>query len=197
MRILWSRSSFLATTAKLTSGRLSRVPWRRPMKTWKSLLWTMARPIAAPEIAQRFPVRYIRQPNRGLCASRNVGIQESRGRFLIFLDADDRLKPEAAEAGLRVLAERPNCAMAVGDHIFVSENGRHLSDSRKECFSSAHYEALLKSNFIEMISSVLFRRTCFRPGGGIRYQASRSRGLRALPPRRQGLSDLLPPYRGR
>jgi glycosyltransferase involved in cell wall biosynthesis len=119
-----------------------------------------------PEIAQRFPVRYIHQPNRGLCASRNVGIRESRGSFVIFLDADDRLKPEAAETGLRVLAERPNCAMAVGDHIFVSENGSHLADSRKDCFSSAHYEELLKSNFIEMISSVLFRRTVLEQVGG-------------------------------
>jgi glycosyltransferase involved in cell wall biosynthesis len=31
----------------------------------------------SPEIARRFPVRYIRQPNRGLCEARNAGIRES------------------------------------------------------------------------------------------------------------------------
>ena len=76
---------------------------------------------SSSEIAQRLPVRYIRQPNRGLTASRNLGVWESRGSYIVFLDADDRLKPEAIETGLRVLAGRPECAMAVGDHLFVSE----------------------------------------------------------------------------
>jgi glycosyltransferase involved in cell wall biosynthesis len=121
---------------------------------------------SSPEIAQKFPVRYIRQQNRGLTASRNLGIRESRGSYLVFLDADDRLKPEAIETGLRILAERPECAMTVGDHLFVSEDGSHLAESSKDCLFESHYEALLKSNFIEMISSVLFRRSVLEDVGG-------------------------------
>ena len=34
---------------------------------------------SSSEIAQRLPVRYIRQSNRGLTASRNLGVWESRG----------------------------------------------------------------------------------------------------------------------
>ncbi len=79
------------------------------------------------EIAQKFPVRYIRQQNRGLTASRNLGIRESRGSYIVFLDADDRLRPEAIETGLRVLAQHPECAMAVGDHVFVSADGSYLA----------------------------------------------------------------------
>lgn len=118
------------------------------------------------EIAQKLPVRYIPQPNRGLTASRNLGVSESRGSYIVFLDADDRLKPEAIETGLRALTERPECAMAVGDHLFVSKDGSHLADSRKDCLAAFHYEALLKSNFIEMISSVLFRRSVLDKVGG-------------------------------
>ncbi len=121
---------------------------------------------SSPEIAQKFPVQYIRQPNRGLTSSRNRGVRESRGSYIVFLDADDRLRPQAIEIGLRVLARRPECAMVVGDHLFVSENGAHLSDSRKNCLAASHYEALLKSNFIEMISSVLFRRSVLDEVGG-------------------------------
>ncbi len=121
---------------------------------------------SSPKIAQRFPVRYIRQQNRGLTYSRNLGIRESRGTYVVFLDADDRLKRDAIETGLRVLTGRPECAMAVGDHLFVSEDGSHLADSRKNCLLESHYEALLKSNFIEMISSVLFRRSVLEDIGG-------------------------------
>ncbi len=121
---------------------------------------------SSPEIARRFPVRYIRQPNRGLCEARNAGIRESKGDYLVFLDADDRLKPGAIEAGLRALAQRPDCAMAVGDHMFITADGGYLASSTKECSTHSHYEALLKSNFIEMIASVLFRRSIFDEVGG-------------------------------
>jgi glycosyltransferase involved in cell wall biosynthesis len=121
---------------------------------------------SSPEIARRFPVRYIRQPNRGLCEARNVGIRESKGDYLVFLDADDRLKPRAIEAGLRALAQRPDCAMTVGDHVFITADGGYLASSTKECSTRSHYEALLKSNFIEMIASVLFRRSIFDELGG-------------------------------
>jgi glycosyltransferase involved in cell wall biosynthesis len=124
----------------------------------------------SPAIAQRFPVRYIRQENRGLTASRNLGIRESQGSYIVFLDADDRLKPDAIETGIRVLGERPDCAMAVGDHRFVSSDGSHLAHSRKDCLRESHYEALLKSNFIEMISSVLFRRCVLEEVGGFDTQ---------------------------
>ena len=118
------------------------------------------------EIAQRFPVRYIHQENRGLTATRNLGISVSRGDYVVFLDADDRLRPKAIETGLRVMAEHPECAMTVGDHLFITRDGAYLSGSRKASLRSSHYEELLKSNFIEMISSVLFRRSVLVEIGG-------------------------------
>jgi glycosyltransferase involved in cell wall biosynthesis len=121
---------------------------------------------SSAEIARRFPVRYMRQENRGLSEARNTGIRESKGSYLVFLDADDRLKPEAIETGLRALALRPDCAMTVGDHVFIAANGSYLAGSAKEDPLHSHYEALLKSNFIEMISSVLFRRSIFDEVGG-------------------------------
>jgi glycosyltransferase involved in cell wall biosynthesis len=116
---------------------------------------------SSPEIAQRLPVRYIRQQNRGLAEARNSGIRASRGSYVVFLDADDRLKPEAIETGIRALELHPNCAMAVGDHVFISTDGSYVASSKKVAPVHSPYESLLKSNFIEMISSALFRRSVF------------------------------------
>lgn len=114
---------------------------------------------ASGEIAQQFPVRSLHQCNRGLSAARNKGIRESKGSCLVFLDADDRLKPGAIETGVRMLREHPECALSVGDHVFISADGSGYKASRKACLRDHHYEALLKSNFVEMVSSVMFRRT--------------------------------------
>jgi glycosyltransferase involved in cell wall biosynthesis len=118
------------------------------------------------EIARALPVRYLYHENRGLCVSRNEGVRASKGNYILFLDADDRLKPDAIENGLGVLAEQPECAMSVGDHMFICQDRLHVAASRKECLSEFHYEALLKSNFIEMISSVIFRRDVLEEMGG-------------------------------
>src|SRR6266513_5232454 len=46
------------------------------------------------------PPRYIYQENAGPSAARNTGFEQSRGEYLVFLDADDRLLPEALEIGV-------------------------------------------------------------------------------------------------
>src|SRR5689334_574125 len=55
-------------------------------------------------------VHYIWQTNQGLSAARNTGLRHSRGDYLVFLDADDRLLPGALVAGLEYLSIHPDAA---------------------------------------------------------------------------------------
>ncbi|HWO82736.1 MAG TPA: glycosyltransferase family A protein, partial [Solirubrobacterales bacterium] len=52
------------------------------------------------EVAGRYEtVTRIQQRNRGVAAARNAGWKASDSEFLAFLDADDRLLPDALEIG--------------------------------------------------------------------------------------------------
>lgn len=52
--------------------------------------------------------------NRGVCASRNLGVRSARGSFLAFLDADDRWRPEKLREQLAVFHANPEVDLIAG-----------------------------------------------------------------------------------
>lgn len=123
-----------------------------------------------PQIAQSYPVRFVQGTHQGVSAARNLGIRASTGEYLMFLDCDDRLLPDAVALGLAVLAQNPTCAIAVGAHNLITQSGDLIATRHKPAELRDGYESLLYSNFIECTASVLFRRWCFN--GDIRFRRS-------------------------
>lgn len=113
------------------------------------------------EVALAFPgVRYIYQQNAGLSAARNTGIKYSNGQFLLFLDADDWLLPDAMATNYSYLKDHEEIAFVSGAYakFFVKEN--LLIDIKKEVVSD-HYCTFLEGNYIGMHAAVLYRRRLF------------------------------------
>ena len=75
------------------------------------------------ELAARYPVRYIRQPNRGVAEARNCGFNASAGEYVIFLDADDRLTCDSVQAHLHCLAAHPGVGFVVGEIEWIDSKG--------------------------------------------------------------------------
>ena len=116
------------------------------------------------EVVAAYPkVRYIRQENSGVSVARNTGLKQSRGEYLVFLDADDRLLPEALEIGVKYLLEYPDCAFAAGCCRLIVADGSLLDDEPNHPHvSSEHYVELLRGNYrIWCPGSVIYRRSAF------------------------------------
>ncbi|SKA82201.1 Glycosyl transferase family 2 [Agreia bicolorata] len=67
--------------------------------------------------------RVIVQENSGAAAARRVGLQEVATRYVVLLDADDRLVPRGVNDALKVLSSNENMVAVVGDTQGVSADG--------------------------------------------------------------------------
>lgn len=78
---------------------------------------------STPEIIGQFVARYPGHikalthsggRNRGLCASRNLGVRHGKGDFYAFIDADDRWRPSKLREQLAVFEAHPEVDLVAG-----------------------------------------------------------------------------------
>ena len=112
----------------------------------------------AGEVARRYGVRLIRRRNGGLAAARNTGALVSSGEYVTFLDADDRLLPQAVAAGIAELERRPQLGFVYGHHRLVTYDGSLLAEWLPEPEPPDPYAALLRGNVVKMHGTVVYRR---------------------------------------
>lgn len=124
--------NYAATLSRAVSSVLAQ------LGEWAELLViddgsTDATPEVLESLHQQYPGRFrsIRQVNAGLAAVRNRGIDEARGQYLVFLDADDELVAGIVPQLLMHIAANPQSRLILAGHQSVREGGReslHLPD---------------------------------------------------------------------
>ena len=122
-------------------------------------------------VARRYSsARYLAQPNLGLARARNRGLRAARSEFLVFLDADNRLRPGALDAGVKALEAHPAAALAYGRCQRIDEHGRPLPTGTPVPLGPDAYASLLRHNPIWTPAVAMFRRDAiddvlrFEPG---------------------------------
>jgi glycosyltransferase involved in cell wall biosynthesis len=123
-------------------------------------------------------VRAIRDPrlrlmtndSAGVSAARNLGARYASGEWLLFLDADDRLRPGAVAALLAAARNAPRAVLVYGDYNTIDSEGRQigrrglLKGRRKP--SGDVLARLAAGNFIVNGGIALARAEAFRAIGG-------------------------------
>jgi glycosyltransferase involved in cell wall biosynthesis len=120
------------------------------------------------EVAGRYSeVKLLSQENHGRPAvGRNNGFRESRGDYIVFLDSDDHLLPEALEVGLSYLEAHPEYAFVSGHCRAMGPDGEPLAVKQRPCVEKDHYLELLHQNYIWTPGVVMFRRSVLERAGG-------------------------------
>jgi glycosyltransferase involved in cell wall biosynthesis len=110
-------------------------------------------------IARAAGTRYIYQANAGLASARNLGFRTSQGDYLVFLDADDRLLPDAIQAGWQALRDYPEAAIVYGGYRNVTVDGAEVCAVQRSMPRGADpFLLLLQENVIGMHGAVTYRR---------------------------------------
>jgi len=87
------------------------------------------------EVAERVAavdtrVRLVRQANAGALAARRTGLRASSGAAVVFLDADDRLRPDALARFAAALDRRTDAIVVYGDRVLADRQGRVFGSER-------------------------------------------------------------------
>ncbi|MEZ2142581.1 glycosyltransferase [Bradyrhizobium sp. DN5] len=121
--------------------------------------------------AMRDPrLRLIRNDSAGVSAARNLGARQAIGDWLLFLDADDRLRPDAVAALLAAARGAPRAVLVYGDYNTIDSEGRQIG--RRDLLKARRKPAgdvltrLAAGNFIVNGGIVLTRAEAFRAIGG-------------------------------
>lgn len=90
-------------------------------------------------------IQYIYQPNHGESAARNLGISQSNGEYIAFLDSDDLFLPTKLEKQVAYLDSDINAAFVHSWYLKFDNQGRDLGRRNTSRYSGWVYPDILLS----------------------------------------------------
>lgn len=122
---------------------------------WELILVDDGSPDGSPEICDHFAsidtrITVIHQPNRGVSAARNVGIEVAQGDYITFLDGDDSFDDSYLQRMYSAVVDT-GCSVACCD-FFEYNDGEEIVKKREKSVRVYRAE--------EFVRDILYQRLC-------------------------------------
>lgn len=107
-------------------------------------------------------LQYLRQTNQGVSSARNKGLALAKGKYILFLDADDLLEPDFLKSRLNLLESKEEILFSYSDVITVDEEDRKMGKVLTAVGADIEREVCTyAANHCSCPSNYLIRRTAF------------------------------------
>jgi len=117
--------------------------------------------VVLAELATRYPLRVIAQPNGGLGAARNAGIAQSRGRYVLPLDADNVLEPTFLARCVALLEADAELHFVTSWNRYVTEDGTPFPAPHEGYRPVGNWTAIVHERNVAGDGTAVFRRSVF------------------------------------
>ncbi len=138
----------------------------------------------SPEIIKDYALQFSQikalsnETNKGVIHTLNRGVSLAKGKYLLFVSADDPIGSKLIEKSLNVLEKYPMAAFSSALTLCIDEKNQPLFNSptkmpgKKEYYSSDDVYAILeKQNFWLNGNTMICRRECLNKVGGFRKKS--------------------------
>jgi glycosyltransferase involved in cell wall biosynthesis len=116
------------------------------------------------ELEARYELTVVAQPNSGLGAARNLGIEISRGEYVLPLDADNVLEPEFVARCVAALEADPEIAYVGSWLRYVDERGEPWKGTEEGLSPIGNSSRVVDALNVAGDACAVFRGSVFRSG---------------------------------
>ena len=110
-------------------------------------------------------LHYIYQARSGVSAARNLGVRQSRGRLIAFLDSDDLWQPAKLQVQVSFMATRPEVQICQTDEVWIRHGVRVNPKLKHRKPSGDIFERSLEICLVSPSAAMITRELFERSGG--------------------------------